>query len=98
MGATNTCCHPTTHTSTDTLTVQYENQRYMEKFANGFINAVDTQSVKTPLQCDPNPPHKELPIFFDLVTRFNNSKYTAGILVYVYAKHYENIMKYMVYI
>eukprot|EP01084_Bolivina_argentea_P068300 124318_1 len=85
MGASTPCCNSP---STATKTVQYKNKQYdlfktgarqMENLINGVINNFNTTPVNTPLCCDPNPPHKSLPIYFDLVSRFNDLPHKSDI-------------------
>eukprot|EP01084_Bolivina_argentea_P286944 492325_1 len=74
--------------STATRTAEYKNKQYilfrsgskqMENMNNGVINTFNTTSVHTPLQCDPNRPHRILPIYFDHVSRFNNLPHKSDI-------------------
>eukprot|EP01084_Bolivina_argentea_P286942 492322_1 len=86
--------------STATRTAEYKNKQYilfrsgskqMENMNNGVINTFNTTSVHTPLQCDPNRPHRILPIYFDHVSRFNNLPHKSDIELVKDTKKFDSI-------
>ncbi len=80
------------HPSHATQAAQYKNKRYvlfqkgsckMEHLISGFVNTLDTTTVKTLLQCSLNPPFQSLPIHFDCVSRFNNVPFKSSMFIYI---------------